>query len=408
MTKKILVADNSITIQKIVAMAFENEDAVVEGVSKGKDALARMETFKPDIVLADVDMQDLTGFDLSQKIKSDSKFNAVKVLLLASDFEDFNKNLFDSSGADDHISKPFKSEDIIKKVVDLLSEKSPNSIDKTIDLTPVDLDESVEPAETTIELSAENMVEDESVELTETTIELSAENIVEEEESTINLSSVDLEESIDPIPVEKVELQTKTTKEVEEDTLDEMIEDVESLKKAVAPPNADYDELSEEVAPTEEDVVGDELDTAFQEMVNFGSRKEPDNIASIQLEPISRPSAVEGIIPEPEDLLEEITSSVAEEKKRTTASSLSGGNHSLASQISHEVKSQQTTTIQENRTVAEQVRHTLEDVIHASIKQELAEISNNITQSVREIVKEITPKIVREIVKEEIDKIKKS
>ena len=388
MTKKILVADNSITIQKIVAMAFENEDAVVEGVSKGKDALDRMETFKPDIVLADVDMQDLTGFDLSQKIKNDPKFNAVKVLLLASDFEDFNKNLFDSSGADDHISKPFKSEDIIKKVVDLLSEKSPNSINKTINLTPVDLDESVEPTETTIELSAENMVE--------------------EEDSTINLSSADLEESIDPTPVEKIELETKTTKEVEEDTLDEMIEDVESLKKAVAPPDADYDELSEEVAPTQEDAVGDELDTAFQEMVNFGSRKEPDNIASIQLEPISRPSAVEGIIPEPEDLLGEITSSVVEEKKRTTAPSFIGRNPSRTSQISHEVKGQQTTTAQENQTVAEQARHTLEDVIHASIKQELAEISNNITQSIREIVKEITPKIVREIVKEEIDKIKNS
>ena len=173
-------------------MAFENEDAVVEGVSKGKDALDRMGTFKPDIVLADVDMQDLTGFDLSQKIKNDPKFNAVKVLLLASDFEDFNKNLFDSSGADDHISKPFKSEDIIKKVVDLLSGKSPNSINKTINLTPVDLDESVEPTEATIELSAENMVE--------------------EKDSTINLSSADLEESIDPTPVEKIELETKTTK----------------------------------------------------------------------------------------------------------------------------------------------------------------------------------------------------
>ena len=388
MTKKILVADNSITIQKIVAMAFENEDAVVEGVSKGKDALDRMETFKPDIVLADVDMQDLTGFDLSQKIKNDPKFNAVKVLLLASDFEDFNKNLFDSSGADDHISKPFKSEDIIKKVVDLLSEKSPNSINKTINLTPVDLDESVEPTETTIELSAENMVE--------------------EGDSTINLSSADLEESIDPTPVEKIELETKTTKEVEEDTLDEMIEDVESLKKAVAPPDADYDELSEEVAPTQEDAVGDELDTAFQEMVNFGSRKEPDNIASIQLEPISRPSAVEGIIPEPEDLLGEITSSVVEEIKRTAAPSFIGRNLSRTSQISHEIKSQQTTAAQKNQTMTDQVRHTLEDVIHASIGKELVEISNSITQSIREIVKEITPKIVREIVKEEIDKIKNS
>ena len=52
MIKKILVADNSVTIQKIVAMAFEQEGAVVEGISKGKDALDKMKTFEPDIVLA--------------------------------------------------------------------------------------------------------------------------------------------------------------------------------------------------------------------------------------------------------------------------------------------------------------------------------------------------------------------
>ncbi len=383
MIKKILVADNSITIQKIVAMAFEHEDAVVEGISKGKDALDKMKTFEPDIVLADIDMRDLTGFELSKKIKNDPKFNSTKVLLLASDFEDFNKSLFDSSGADDHISKPFKSEDIIKKVNDLLSEKLPDSIDETINLTPVDLDVSVESTETTIELSTEDMVE--------------------EENSTINLSSADLDESIGPAPVEEVE-----QKKFEEDTLDAMIKDVESLKKAVEPSDAGYDELSEEVAPTQEDAVGDELDMAFREIVNFGSPKEPDNISSIKLEPISGPSTVEGIIPEPEDLLGEITSSVVEEKKRTTAPSLIGRNPSRASQISHEVKGQQTTTAQENQTMAEQTRHTLEDIIHASIKKELAEISNNITQSIREIVKEITPKIVREIVKEEIDKIKNS
>ena len=64
MIKKILVADNSITIQKIVAMAFEHEDAVVEGISKGKDALDKMKTFKPDIVLADINTVSYTHLTL--------------------------------------------------------------------------------------------------------------------------------------------------------------------------------------------------------------------------------------------------------------------------------------------------------------------------------------------------------
>ena len=383
MIKKILVADNSITIQKIVAMAFEHEDAVVEGISEGKDALDKMKTFEPDIVLADIDMLDLTGFELSKKIKNDPKFNSTKVLLLASDFEAFSKNLFDSSGADDHISKPFKSEDIIKKVNDLLSEKPPDSIVETINLAPVDLDVSVESTETTIELSTEDMVE--------------------EENYTINLSSADLAESIDPAPVEDIE-----QKKVEEGILDTMIEDVESLKKAIEPSDTDYDELSEEVAPTQEDAVGDELDTVFREIVNFGSPKEPDNISSIKLELTSGPSTVEGIIPEPEDLLGEITSSSAEGGKRLAVPSSMGKNSSRFSQVSHEIKSQQATVAQQNQTATDKVRHPLEDMIHASIERELPKLSNSITQSVREIVQEITPKIVREIIKEEIDKIKNS
>ena len=54
MTAKILVADDSITIQKIVAMAFENEDAIVEGIGNGEEALDRLKTFKADVVLADI------------------------------------------------------------------------------------------------------------------------------------------------------------------------------------------------------------------------------------------------------------------------------------------------------------------------------------------------------------------
>jgi DNA-binding response OmpR family regulator len=378
MKKKILVADKSVTIQKIVAMAFEHEDTVVEGVSKGKDALDRMQTFNPDILLADIDLQDLTGFELSKKIKDDPKFSSTKILLLASDFEDFNKNLFDSSGADDLISKPFKSEDIIKKVDDLLLEKSPDSIGETINLTPVDLDVSAESTETTIELSLGDMVE--------------------KEDSTMNLSSAELEESINPTPVEEEH------KNNEEGTLDVMINDVESLKKLIAPSDACYDELSEEVAPTQEDTVGDELDMAFREIVNFGSPKKSDNPSRIQLKPISSPPTLGDITPEPEDLLREITSS-GKGVKSPTVTELTANNPSHPPQVSLEIKNKQSTT-QNNQTVADPVRHTLEELIHASIEKELAELSNSITKSVRAIVQEITPKIVREMVKEEIDKVK--
>ena len=81
-------------------------------------------------------------------------------LLLASDFEDFSENLFKDSGADDHISKPFKSDDIIKRVADLLSEDTPTQTGETIELTAADMDKVVEPTEGIVKLSADNLIEE--------------------------------------------------------------------------------------------------------------------------------------------------------------------------------------------------------------------------------------------------------
>jgi len=404
MTKKILVADDSITIQKIVAMAFEKEEAVVEGISNGKDAFDKMEDFQPDIVLADVDMPGLTGFELSKKIKDDPKLNFTKVLLLASDFEEFNESLFKDSGADDHISKPFKSDDIIKRVINLLSEDTPTPDRKTIKLAAADMDEVVE-------LVAADV------------IELSTDNLVEELDSTVELATADLEKPVEPTTTEPSGNEA-TVGEAQEAVLDEMIKDVDSLKGASEPvdTDSDYNELGE-VDPSREDEIGDDLDTAFQEIVNFGLGKELDDAPSFRGEPIDESSDVDTIIPEPEDLLEKITPSALAGKKGISGPNLIQESLSYFSQISHESKirqamtahrserlinSSQSADTKDDPVVGEYVRQILENLLNTTIEKEIAGLSNSITQSVRKVVREITPTIAREIIKEEIEKIKKS
>ncbi len=120
MAFKLLVADNSAAIRKIVAMAFASEDATVEGIGDGAAAFARILQFNPDIVLAAADMSGMDGFELCAKIKASPQTSAVKVLLLANDFEEFDERRYRSCGADDHISKPFKSDDIVAMVKSLL------------------------------------------------------------------------------------------------------------------------------------------------------------------------------------------------------------------------------------------------------------------------------------------------
>jgi len=417
MVKKILVADDSITIQKIVAMAFEKEDAVVEGISNGKEAFERIGDFNPDIVLADVDMPGLTGFELSKKIKADPEFDSVKVLLLASDFEDFNESLFNESGADDHILKPFKSDNIVKKVVDLISK---DSAETAVELFPVD-----EEGDPVFDLSEADMIE--AVEPAEAAVGLSADNVIGQKNEVTEVIEPAADEIVKSAPATELTQDNDISLPKEEEVLDEMIKDVESLTDMTEPVDvhSDYEELSE-VAPTEEDKIGEELDTAFQEIVNFGSGEESVEAPGIRQEPIADPSvAVDNIIPEPEDLLEKMTPSALARKKGVSGPNLIQESLSYLSQASLEPKSHRAMASHRNehlksfsgsvdtedehfvRVVGEHVKHILENSLHTSIEEEIAGLSESITQSVREVVREITPQIAREIIKEEIDKIKK-
>ena len=125
MSAKILVADESPTIHKIVAMAFEDEGITVEGISRGEHVMEYMVEYQPDIVLADIHLPGIDGYELCRQIKNFSSFGGVRVILLTSDFEDIDKMELDVSQADDFISKPFKTEEILKKVKSQLNIPEP-------------------------------------------------------------------------------------------------------------------------------------------------------------------------------------------------------------------------------------------------------------------------------------------
>ena len=389
MTKKILVADESITIQKIVAMAFENEDSLVEGISNGKDALDRIKIFNPNIVLADVNMAELSGFELSKIIKNDPKFHSIKVLLLASDLEDFNENLFDRSGADDYISKPFKSQDIIKKVTDLISAITPDQAKKTIELTAMNLDKTIKP--------------------TEATIELSAESLIAEDDLAVEPFNSDLEEPIPLASVNEIQLETVVATQTEEDILDVMIDDIESFKESSGSTTSFADELSAEAPPTQEDEIGDELDIAFQEIANFASQGKLKNLSNVELKPTNEHLSLDNITPEPEDLLGEMTPSKLGGRGGLVGPDLIKESLSYLAEVSRESNSTNCSSYADDGQLEkEQTKHdSLEDMINTSIEKEISKLGESIKQSIREVVREITPKIAREIIIEEIEKIKK-
>ena len=131
MSKKILLADDSLTIQKVVELTFMEGDFEVMAVSNGDDALGRLEEGEPDVVIADVHMPGADGFTLSKTTKE--KYPGTPVLLLVGTFEPFDEGAAQECGADAHLKKPFDSQELLRLVEDLLSAKRDEGADDVSD-----------------------------------------------------------------------------------------------------------------------------------------------------------------------------------------------------------------------------------------------------------------------------------
>ena len=123
MTLKVLVADDSATIQKIISLAFSLEDAVVESASNGDDAMDAVRAFKPDIVLADVFMPGFNGYEVCERIKQDPELSNTPVMLLVGTFEPFDESEAARVGCDAHLTKPFDTSEMIETVRSLVGDK---------------------------------------------------------------------------------------------------------------------------------------------------------------------------------------------------------------------------------------------------------------------------------------------
>ena len=123
MTIKILVADDSVTMQKIVSLAFSDQDVEIESVSDGEAALDSVRIFEPDIVLADVIMPGYSGYEVCSRIKNDQELGHIPVILLVGTFEPFDEEEASRVKCDAHIMKPFDTTELIQMVQSLVGDK---------------------------------------------------------------------------------------------------------------------------------------------------------------------------------------------------------------------------------------------------------------------------------------------
>ncbi|HVF23261.1 MAG TPA: response regulator [Pyrinomonadaceae bacterium] len=113
--RKLLLADDSATIQKVIDLTFADEGVQVVSVGNGQEAIDRLPEINPDVVLVDVFMPAPNGYEVCEYVKTNEQFKHIPVMLLVGSFEPFDEAEARRVGADDILTKPFQS---IRRLID--------------------------------------------------------------------------------------------------------------------------------------------------------------------------------------------------------------------------------------------------------------------------------------------------
>src|SRR5688572_4298916 len=121
MPHTLLLADDSVTIRRVIELTFADEDVKVVSVSSGREAIAGIEASRPDIVLADAGMPDVSGYEIASFVKGRPDLRHIPVVLLAGAFEPLDEARARQAGSDGVLVKPFEPQMAVARVRELLA-----------------------------------------------------------------------------------------------------------------------------------------------------------------------------------------------------------------------------------------------------------------------------------------------
>jgi CheY-like chemotaxis protein len=159
--RRLLLADDSVTIQKVINLTFADEGMEVTAVGNGDLAMEQLSAEPPDIIMVDVHMPGLNGYQICERVRQTEHLKHIPVILLVGSFEPFDEEEARRVGADDFLTKPFQSiRQLVGKVGSLLKNR-PNEGDapgETSEAQPADesqdLIQTALPADAPIEYAA--------------------------------------------------------------------------------------------------------------------------------------------------------------------------------------------------------------------------------------------------------------
>ncbi|KGK42700.1 chemotaxis protein CheY [Nitrincola sp. A-D6] len=119
---KVLVVDDEPNILLSLEFLMEQAGFTVSTAEDGETALERISQIEPDLVLLDISLPGISGFDVLEQLRKDSRFTQLPVIMLTAHGREVEREKGMALGADDYITKPFSTQSLVQKVRTLLQE----------------------------------------------------------------------------------------------------------------------------------------------------------------------------------------------------------------------------------------------------------------------------------------------
>jgi len=123
MPKKILVVDDEPDILRVEVFRLKQTGCEIVTAVTGAEAIERARSARPDLVVVDLRLPDMTGIDVARSIREDEAMKAVPILLVTASSGEDVQGLLEGTGINDFVMKPFKPEDFIAKVKKYLGQE---------------------------------------------------------------------------------------------------------------------------------------------------------------------------------------------------------------------------------------------------------------------------------------------
>ena len=121
--KRILIVDDDLQVQKLLALMLSPKKYETETASNGFEAGTKVIKFKPDLILLDLFMPEMSGFEVCRQIKKDPETSHIKILAITGYDNKENRERIMEAGADDYMAKPVMRDVLLRHVEDLLNPK---------------------------------------------------------------------------------------------------------------------------------------------------------------------------------------------------------------------------------------------------------------------------------------------